>query len=195
MSGTAVALLVAIAALVSCGVFLILERSLTRIILGVILLGNGVNLFILAAGGPPGGAPLLGVTPVPQMGDPLPQVMVLTAIVITLALVAFLLSLVHRGRQLTGDDEVRDDEEDRRVIARAEREMAWGRIAEETARVRRIEAERGRRAGRRARRELRAAVREERREIRRRLRAEWERQMAADDPDRAIDTTMEEDTR
>ncbi len=49
----------AVAVLVGCGVILLLERSLTRILLGVILLGNGVNLLILL-GGRSGGAPIVG---------------------------------------------------------------------------------------------------------------------------------------
>ncbi|RQX15527.1 NADH-quinone oxidoreductase subunit K, partial [Micromonospora arida] len=47
-------LVLAVAVLFGCGVILLLERSLTRILLGVVLLGNGVNLLILL-GGRPGG--------------------------------------------------------------------------------------------------------------------------------------------
>ncbi|MCG5215782.1 Na(+)/H(+) antiporter subunit C [Streptosporangium sp. KLBMP 9127] len=195
MTGPNVILLATVTVLVATGVFLMLERSLTRIIVGVILLGNGVNLFILAAGGPTGRPPLLGFSSVSAISDPLPQIMILTAIVITLALVAFLLALAHRSRQLTGDDEVRDDEEDRRVIARVERELARDRLREQAERVRRIQAEEGRRAGWRAWRGLRSTARGERRDFRRRMREEWERQMAADDPERAMDTTMGEDVQ
>lgn len=188
-------LLATVAVLVATGIFLLLERSLTRIVLGVLLLGNGINLLILAAGGPTGEPPILGLAAVRRMSDPLPQIMVLTAIVITLAIVSFLLALAHRSRQLTGDDEVRDDDEDRRVILRAAREEARQRLRAEIEQIRQDETEQGMRAERRTRREVRAAIRRERRELRRRLRAEWERQMAADDPDRAMDSTMGEDAQ
>jgi multicomponent Na+:H+ antiporter subunit C len=109
------------AALVGVGVYLILERSLTRVLLGVVLIGNGVNLVVLTGGGPAGGAPVLGVTVPARMNDPLPQAMILTAIVITLAVTAFVLAMVHRHWELSGTDEIQDDTEDLRVVRRAER--------------------------------------------------------------------------
>ncbi|PWR06694.1 Na(+)/H(+) antiporter subunit C [Micromonospora acroterricola] len=114
-------LVLAVGVLVGCGVILLLERSLTRILLGVILIGNGVNLLILL-GGRSGGAPVVGTGPVDRMSDPLPQAMVLTAIVITFGLTAFLLAVAYRSWYLTGDDEVPDDLEDRQIIRRAERD-------------------------------------------------------------------------
>ncbi|MEV0388925.1 Na(+)/H(+) antiporter subunit C [Nonomuraea sp. NPDC050643] len=104
--------------LIATGATLLLERSLVRILAGVIVLGNGVNLLIVTAGGDAGGPPFVGT---PGMADPVPQAMVLTAIVITLGVTAFLLALVHRSWQLTGSDEVQDDTEDRRVRLRARR--------------------------------------------------------------------------
>ncbi|MDF5756029.1 Na(+)/H(+) antiporter subunit C [Spongiactinospora sp. TRM90649] len=194
MIGADLVVMATVATLVGTGIFLLLERSLTRIVVGVVLVGNGVNLFILLSGGVTARPPIRGLFGSEPISDPLPQVMVLTAIVITLALVAFLLSLAHRAVQLTGDDEVRDDEEDRRVISRVERELARHRVREELERTRRIQAEHGFRAGLRARLGLRGTVRKERRRLRRRMREEWERQMAADDPERAIDTTMGDDS-
>ena len=76
-------LVIVVGVLFAAGVTLLLERSLTRVILGVILLGNGVNLLILLGGGY-GGPPIVGVTARAEMSDPLPQAMILTAIVITL---------------------------------------------------------------------------------------------------------------
>ncbi|RSM94315.1 Na(+)/H(+) antiporter subunit C [Nonomuraea sp. WAC 01424] len=107
--------------LITTGVTLLLERSLVRVLAGVVVLGNGVNLLIVTAGGDAGGPPILGVTPVRDMADPLPQAMVLTAIVITLGVTSFVLAMVHRTWQLTGSDEVQDDTEDRRVRLRARR--------------------------------------------------------------------------
>ncbi|MEV4576209.1 Na(+)/H(+) antiporter subunit C [Nonomuraea jabiensis] len=105
-------------AMVATGVTLLLERSLVRVLAGVVLLGNGVNLLIVTAGGDPGGPPFVDVR---GRADPLPQAMVLTAIVITLGVTAFLLALAHRSWQLSGSDEVQDDTEDRRVRLRARR--------------------------------------------------------------------------
>jgi multicomponent Na+:H+ antiporter subunit C len=111
---------VTIGVLFGAGVTLLLERSLTRVLLGVIMLGNGVNLLILV-GGRAGGAPVVGVTPEAEMSDPLPQAMVLTAIVITLGITAFLLAVGYRSWQLFGHDEVQDDLEDQRIKSLAER--------------------------------------------------------------------------
>ncbi|SDJ71831.1 multicomponent Na+:H+ antiporter subunit C [Nonomuraea jiangxiensis] len=104
--------------LITVGVTLLLERSLVRALAGVVVLSNGVNLLIVTASGAPGRPPFTGTA---APADPLPQAMVLTAIVITLGVTAFVLALVHRSWQLTGSDEVRDDTEDRRVRLRSRR--------------------------------------------------------------------------
>lgn len=123
MSGNVVLILVA-GALISAGVYLLLERSLTRVLIGLIIMGNGANLLFMVAAGEGGGAPIVGVTPTEQMSDPLPQAMALTAIVITLGMSAFLLAMAYRSWQLHGHDEVQDDFEDRRIVRRAERDQA-----------------------------------------------------------------------
>ncbi|WP_327582530.1 Na(+)/H(+) antiporter subunit C [Nonomuraea sp. NBC_00507] len=141
--------LAACCAMLAAGVTLLLERSLVRVLAGVIMLGNGVNLLIVTAGGDAGGPPFTGTQ---GMADPLPQAMVLTAIVITLGMTAFLLALVHRSWQLTGSDEVQDDTEDRRVRLRARRgelsdavrrrQDAYRRlVAEQRAELAHLEAE------------------------------------------------------
>ncbi|RAO34894.1 Na(+)/H(+) antiporter subunit [Micromonospora saelicesensis] len=119
-AGPTLVLVLAVAVLVGCGVILLLERSLTRILLGVVMLGNGVNLLILL-GGRSGGAPIVGTGPVERMSDPLPQAMVLTSIVITFGFTAFLLAVAYRSWYLSGDDEVPDDLEDRQIIRQAGR--------------------------------------------------------------------------
>lgn len=124
-------LVVVVGVLVATGVALLLERSLTRILLGVVLLGNGVNLMILSTGGAAGGPPVLGLTPVDEMADPLPQAMILTAIVITLGITAFLLAMAYRSWQLQGHDEVQDDAEDRRIATGGERRELRARIREQ----------------------------------------------------------------
>lgn len=108
-------LILIIGAFFVSGVYLLLERSLTRVLLGFILMGNGANLIFLVAGGRAGTPPLLGQSEVQEMSDPLPQAMVLTAIVITLGLTAFILSMAYRSWQLNKHDEVQDDLEDRRI--------------------------------------------------------------------------------
>lgn len=113
------ALVVVVGVLVGTGVYLLLERSLSRVILGVTLISNGVNVLFLIAGGAAGGPPLIGSTEPENMSDPLPQAMVLTAIVINLGLTAFVLAMAYRSWQLHGHDEVQDDLEDRRIARRA----------------------------------------------------------------------------
>ncbi|QLQ39911.1 Na(+)/H(+) antiporter subunit C [Micromonospora robiginosa] len=120
-AGPTLVLVLAVGVLVATGVTLLLERSLTRILLGVILLGNGVNLLILL-GGRSGAAPLAGTAPAAEMSDALPQAMVLTAVVITFGLTAFLLAVAYRSWYTSGDDEVQDDLEDRQIVRLAGRD-------------------------------------------------------------------------
>ena len=87
------ALLVLVGVMVGCGTVLVLERSLSRIVIGASLITYGVNVMVLMAGGRAGGPPIIGQTEVADMADPLPQAMVLTAIVIGLALTAFMLTM------------------------------------------------------------------------------------------------------
>ena len=119
-----VTLIVLAGVLVAAGVYLLLERSLTRVLVGVLLAGNGVNMLFLVASGPAKGAPITGITDPAAMSDPLPQAMVLTAIVITLGTTAFMLTLAYRSFQLNGHDEVQDDVEDSRIRRLAEADQA-----------------------------------------------------------------------
>ena len=111
-------------ALFSTGTWLLLQRRLTQIIIGLGLLGHGANLVLLLAGGGPGAAPLVGeAAPEPALtADPLPQALALTAIVITFGITAFLLSLAYRSWVLTRDDEVEDDLEDRYIARQGYRD-------------------------------------------------------------------------
>jgi multicomponent Na+:H+ antiporter subunit C len=110
-----VALVVAAAVMIGCGIYLVLERNLSRVLVGVLMLGNGVNVLFLISGGPAGRAPIVGEASVSSMSDPLPEALVLTAIVIGLATAAFVLAMAHRSWQLNGHDDVQDDDEDRRI--------------------------------------------------------------------------------
>lgn len=112
-------LLAIVAVLAACGSYLLMERSLIRMLLGLLLVGNAVNLLIITLAGPPGNPPILGRTSDhrTQDADPLAQAMVLTAIVITMGVGAFILALVYRLFVLNrDDDDVEDDLEDRKVL-------------------------------------------------------------------------------
>ncbi|OWY58859.1 sodium:proton antiporter, partial [cyanobacterium TDX16] len=102
------------ALLFSLGTWLILQRRLSRLIIGLGLFSHGANLLLLLSGGHRGVAPFIGSTEGREVADPLPQALALTAIVISFGLTAFLLALAYRSWQLTGDDLVEDDVEDRR---------------------------------------------------------------------------------
>lgn len=113
-------LIVIMGALFAAGVYAMLERSLTRVLIGFLLLGNAANLFLLVVMGRPGVAPFFGSADSPEeMSDPLPQALTLTAIVITFAVSAFLLALIYRSWQLGQADTVHDDEADLAIRVRA----------------------------------------------------------------------------
>ena len=122
MTVPSLALLILSGTLVGCGVYLLLERTLSRIFIGLGMLTHGVNLLLLAAGGAAGRPALMGREVAEAMGDPLPQAMILTSIVLSLGTTSFGLALAYRSWRLSGHDEVIDDVEDRLVFMRAERE-------------------------------------------------------------------------
>jgi len=93
----------------------VLQRTLTRIVLGFAVLSHGVNLLLLASGGEAGIPPIIGTGATSSFADPLPQALALTAIVISFAATALLLALAYRSWQHTHDDDVQDDIEDRRI--------------------------------------------------------------------------------
>ena len=113
-----------IAVLFAVGSYLLMERSLTRVALGVGVIGNGVNVLIIASGSDSGEAPIIGREGV--LTDPLPQALVLTAIVIGFALLTFLMTLAWRNWTITGNDEVEDDVEDLIIARRAEQTAKLG---------------------------------------------------------------------
>lgn len=104
-----------IGVLAGTGTYLVLHRTLTRIILGLGLLGNAINLLILASGDGPGEAPIIGRDG--DFTDPVPQALVLTAIVIGFGVISFLLAMAYRSWTIEGQDEVEDDIADRQVAS------------------------------------------------------------------------------
>jgi multicomponent Na+:H+ antiporter subunit C len=112
-------LVVLIGVLFAVGTYLLLQRSLTRIVLGIGILANGVNMLILATGARQGNTPIIGANEQP-FTDPVPQALVLTSIVIGFALTAFLVALAWRSWTIEGNDLVEDDIEDLRLRDRFE---------------------------------------------------------------------------
>ena len=107
---------ITVGVLVAIGIWMMLDRGLLRVVLGVIVLGNGVNLAVFASGRLDGraaafvseaGAPALAA-------NPLPQALVLTAIVIGFALFVFALAVLKRSWEL------HDNVETDRITAVAE---------------------------------------------------------------------------
>jgi len=98
--------------LFASAIYLMLRRSVLKLALGLSLLANAANLVIfVSAGLTRGEPPLIGDdAAVPPVGaaDPLPQAMVLTAIVIGFSVLAFTLTLMHRVYQEGGSDDVDD---------------------------------------------------------------------------------------
>lgn len=95
-------------ALYASGLYLMLRRRLAQLIIGLGLLSNGSNVLILSAAGVTRAKPPLispGV-PVDQLADPVPQSLILTAIVIGFGVLAFALVLAHRVHQSAGSDDI-----------------------------------------------------------------------------------------
>jgi len=109
-------LALAIGVLTGSGIWLILRPRTFQVIVGLSLLSYAVNLFILAMGRLRIDAPALverGARSDPALhADPLPQALVLTAIVISFAMTALLLVVLLASRGLTGTDHVDGDEPD-----------------------------------------------------------------------------------
>jgi multicomponent Na+:H+ antiporter subunit C len=86
-----------IGVLFACATYLILQSSFVKILFGFIVLSNATNLLLLSMSGPPDGraAPIAGQSPAPVV-DPLPQALILTAIVIGFGVTAYLVFLLYR---------------------------------------------------------------------------------------------------
>jgi multicomponent Na+:H+ antiporter subunit C len=103
-------LLLAIVAgvLYASGLYLMLRRRLAQLIIGLGLLSNGSNILILSAAGVTRSKPPLiaAGTTATRFADPVPQSLILTAIVIGFGVLAFSLVLAHRVHQSTGSDDI-----------------------------------------------------------------------------------------
>lgn len=113
-----ISLAAAAAGLFGFGTYLLLQRQLSRTIIGLTMLAHGANLLILLSAGGRGRPTFVGTDDAAAFLDPVPQAFVLTAIVISFGVTAFLLALAYRSWVLTADDEVEDDVEDRLITLR-----------------------------------------------------------------------------
>ncbi|WIM67392.1 Na(+)/H(+) antiporter subunit C [Corynebacterium breve] len=114
-------LLIASGSLIAAGTYLMLDRVMTRMLLGILLIGNGANLLLLQAGGAAGSPPILfrdSELHGDEISDPLAQAMILTAIVISMAMTAFILALAYRQYRYRTADIIEDDIEDAAIAAR-----------------------------------------------------------------------------
>lgn len=103
-----VVLSIAIGVMTGCGVWLILRPRTYQVIIGLSLLSYAVNLFIFGVGGVRSDEPplLIDGASVASISDPVPQALVLTAIVIGFATTALFLVVLLAARGLTGSDHV-----------------------------------------------------------------------------------------
>ncbi len=113
----------AAAFLFASGTYLLLQRRLSRILIGVGLIGHGSNIMLLISGTGSGIAPIIGTGDPADFSDPLPHALALTSIVITFGVTAFLLALAYRSWRITHDDVVEDDVEDRYIARRRDRDQ------------------------------------------------------------------------
>jgi multicomponent Na+:H+ antiporter subunit C len=124
------------AALFGIGTYLLLQRKLSRIIIGLALLTHGANVLLITAGRR-GDPPIVGTGPTKGFADPLPQALALTAIVISFGVTTLLLALAYRSWLLTHDDEVQDDVGDRDI---AKSDVVHDEVADQETVIAREEA-------------------------------------------------------
>lgn len=92
--------------LAACGIYLLLRPRVFSVILGLTLLSYAVNALIFLGGRLSATAPPLALPGARGLADPLPQALVLTAIVIGFGMTAYLVALALRARAETGSDHV-----------------------------------------------------------------------------------------
>ena len=117
-------LVIVMAVLYAAGVYVMLERSLTRVLIGFLLVGNATNLLIFIMSGRAGSSPIVtGTASDADMVDPLPQVLMLTAIVINFGITALFLALIYRSwwlAQLGDEGDTLTDEQAAETTATTE---------------------------------------------------------------------------
>lgn len=103
-------LAIVVGGLYAAGLFMILRRSIVKLVFGLSLLSHGTNLLIFTSGGLTRGRPPLipeGQTTLEQpYADPIAQALILTAIVISFAVLAFSVVLLYRVHQTIGTEDM-----------------------------------------------------------------------------------------
>ncbi|MFP4472117.1 MAG: Na+/H+ antiporter subunit C [Bacteroidales bacterium] len=101
---------IVIGVIYAAGIYLLLRRSIVKLILGIIFLGNATNLVIFVSGGLTKASPAFieagQEVAARDIADPLPQALILTAIVIGFGIIAFALALMYRFYKLTGTEDI-----------------------------------------------------------------------------------------
>lgn len=113
----------AVATLIGAGSYLLLKHDLVRVVVGVLLISNGANLFIMLSGLQTGAAPIYPLPTNGSVADPLVQAMTLTAIVITFGVTALLLSLIYRvyiAHATLDTDTLAQEEEQEELLAESD---------------------------------------------------------------------------
>lgn len=96
--------------LFAAAIYMMLRRSIVKLVIGLMILTNATNLLIFTVAGLRRGAPPLipagASLPAGPVADPLPQALILTAIVISFAVLAFAVVLIHRAYAVVGTDDL-----------------------------------------------------------------------------------------
>jgi len=103
-----IALAILVGVLFTAGTYMILRRSILKFIVGIIFLSNATNLLVFLSAGIIQGKPAFvdARPPAEQLADPLPQALVLTAIVIGFGIIVYLLALKYKFFSVTGTDDL-----------------------------------------------------------------------------------------
>jgi multicomponent Na+:H+ antiporter subunit C len=102
-------LAILVGVLYAAGVYMLLRRSVLKFIIGIIFLSNATNLLVFLAAGIVPGEPVFVKSEgdeISRFADPLPQALVLTAVVIGLGVVVYLLAVKYRLFKETGTDDL-----------------------------------------------------------------------------------------
>lgn len=96
--------------LYAAAIYMMLRRSIVKLVIGLMLLSNAANLLIFTVSGMTRGAPPLipegAMAPAGLVADPLPQALILTAIVIAFGVLAFAVVLIHRAYEVVKADDL-----------------------------------------------------------------------------------------
>ena len=99
-----------IGGLYAAGIYMMMRRSIVKLIIGLALLGHAANLLIFTVSrlnrGQPAIVPEGATAPIGPFADPLPQALILTAIVIGFGTLAFAVVLIKRVYQIVGTDDL-----------------------------------------------------------------------------------------